>query len=315
MSESELPLVSIVAACRNSAEYLPEMIQSVLGQDYPRLELFIQDGGSCDGTLEILQRYPVRWASEPDHGISQALNRAIEAARGEIIGFTCSDDKLLPGAVNAAVEAFQTHPGTVMAYGDCYLTREDGRPYKLWKSRPFDLDHLFWECYIPFQAAYVRRQVLLEVGGFDETMRLAQDYDLWMRLGGRYPPESLQYVPRALGSYRMRFNSAGWANLREAAECHQRAVAGFFAEPAAVAKLASGRNKALAGALLMIANACALANDRKPAWQYYVQALRQFPALVFTKFGVGAFLYTIMGPRVWRLHKGLQQRSMIAEGR
>jgi glycosyltransferase involved in cell wall biosynthesis len=315
MSAIELPLVSIVAACRNSAEYLPEMIQSVLGQDYPRLELFIQDGGSRDGTLEILQRYPVRWASEPDHGISQALNRAIEAARGEIIGFTCSDDKLQPGAVNAAVEAFQTHPGTVMVYGNCYMTTKDGRPYRLWRSRSFDLDHLFWECYIPFQTAYVRRQALLEVGGFDETMRVAQDYDLWMRLGGRYPAESLRYVPTALGSYHVRFSSEGWTNLREAANCHQRAIAGFFADPLAVARLKSGRKRALAGGLLMMAGLCALANDRRTAWQHYLRALRQYPALVFTKFGVGAFLYTIMGPRVWRLHKGLQQRSVIAEGR
>ena len=315
MSESELPWVSIVAASRNSAEYLPEMIQSVLGQDYPRLELFIQDGGSRDGTLEILQRYPVRWASEPDHGISQALNRAIEAARGEIIGFTSSDDKLQPGAVNAAVEAFRTHPGTVMVYGDCYLTGEDRRAHKLWRSQPFDLDQLFWEFYIPFQATYVRRQVFLEVGGFDETMRVAQDYDLWMRLGGRFSAESLRYVPAALGSYHMRFSSTGWTHLREAAECQQRAVAGFFAEPGAVAKLASGKNRALAGALLMMATACALANDKKPAWQYYVQALRQFPALVFTKFGVGAILYTIMGPRVWRLYKRLQWHGTIADGR
>ena len=311
MSENKLPRVTIVASSLNSARYLPEMIESVLVQDYPNLELFIQDGGSQDGTLELLQHYPIRWASEPDKGISQALNRAIQAAHGEIIGFTSSDDKLQAGAVAIAVETFQAYPKTVLVYGDCYLSNESGRPYKLWKSRPFDLDQLFWGDYIPFQTTYVRRQALLDVGGFDETMRAGQDIDLWVRLGGLYPAESFQYVSKVLGNYRYRFNSFGGKNFHETALSNEKTSESFFNNPLTVTKLKKGKNRALAGANLTSAFFLALSNNKKSAWKYIIRALRLYPALVFTKGGLSTILYTIAGPQLWRSYKMLQQRRKI----
>ena len=314
MSENSLPLVTIVASSLNSARYLPEMIESVLAQEYPNFELFIQDGGSRDGTLEILRRYPIRWASEPDSGISQALNRAIQAAHGEIIGFTSCDDRLQVGAVAIAVEAFRVHPEAVMVYGDCYLSREDGRPYKLWKSRPFELDQLFWGDYIPFQTAYVRRQALLDVGAFDETMRAGQDIDLWVRLGGLYPAESFQYVSKVLGNYRYRFNSFGGVNFHETAMSNEKTSESFFNNPLTVTKLNKGKNRALAGARLTSAFFLALSNDKKSAWKYIIRALRLYPSLVFTKGGLSTILYTVAGPQLWRFYKMRQQRRNIENG-
>jgi glycosyltransferase involved in cell wall biosynthesis len=290
------------------------MIESVLSQDYPRFELFIQDGGSQDGTLDILQHYPVRWACEPDNGISQALNRAIQAARGEIIGFIFSDDRLQPGAVAAAVEAFRARPGTVMVYGDCYITREDRQPYKLWKSRPFDLDQLFWENFIPNQTVYVRREALQEVGGFDETMQQNMDHDLWIRLATHYPVESFQYVPNYMGSYWMRFNSVGWSDFRELAKCLQRTSERFFANPLAVAKLKKGKDRAFTGVLLMRAGYFALAGEKRLAWELYQQAIKSDPAMIFNKFGIGPLLKILMKPRVWRYFKKLQQMNVLLPG-
>ena len=313
MQENSLPLVSIVACCLNSERYLPRMIESVLEQNYPQLELFIQDGGSRDGSLEIIQRYPVRWASEKDQGISQALNRAISASQGEIIGFTGSDDKLQPGAVSAAAEAFTVFPETVMVYGDCLLTNEDGIAYKYWKSRPLNMDRLFWENFIPFQTVYLYRQALLEVGGFDETMRMAQDYDLWVRLGAHYPAERFRYIPKVLGSYQMRFNSAGWSNLRDTALGHQKTARVFLENPSAVAKLKKGKAKAGAGACIMTAGLYALTKDKKSAWSFYFKALRQYPGLICTKHGVSVLLKMVIPQRAWRFYKKRQQHKRVVE--
>jgi glycosyltransferase involved in cell wall biosynthesis len=312
--ENNLPLVTIVASSLESVHYLPEMIESVLAQDYSRFELFIQDGGSQDGTLDVLQRYPVRWASEPDTGISQALNRAIQAARGEIIGFIYSDDRLQPGAVTAVVEAFRARPETVMVYGDCYLTRDDRRPYKLWKSRPFDLDQLFWENFIPNQTVYVRREALLEVGGFDETMRQSMDHDLWIRLATHYSADAFQYVPNCLGSYWIRFNSVGMTDFREMAKCLQRTSERFFANPLAVAKLKKGKDRAYTGVLLMRAGYYALAGEKSLAWKLYQQAIKSNPTMIFTKFGIGPLLRILMKPRVWRFLKKLQRMNALSPG-
>src|SRR5688572_1037654 len=101
---AELPLVSIVTPSLNQGRYLDEAIRSVQGQDYPRLEHVVVDGGSTDETLDVLRRHPhLRWVSEPDGGQSDAVNKGFRLARGEIFGWLNADDYYLPGAVAAAV--------------------------------------------------------------------------------------------------------------------------------------------------------------------------------------------------------------------
>src|SRR5438874_5098463 len=162
MAKDELPQVDIVSASFNSAQHLPRMIESVLQQDYPKVSLFVQDGGSTDETLKILRRYDIQWASESDSGISQALNRAIRATHGDIIGFTSSDDLLTLGAVSTSVEVFRKNPDAVMVYGDCNLLDTKGQVFRLWKSKGFDLDLLFWDNFIPFQTVFIRRKTISE---------------------------------------------------------------------------------------------------------------------------------------------------------
>ena len=313
MSKNYLPQVNIIAACFNSAQYLPDMIESVLSQDYQRVELFIQDGGSTDGSIDILRRYPIQWASEADNGISQALNRAINATQGEIIGITGTDDLLQPGAITEAVEIFKRKPKTVMVYGDCYIMDFKGKVFELWESRPFDLDWLFWEDYIPIQTAYVRRQAICELGGFDESLKLVQDWDMWFRLGARFPAECFEYIPRVQGCYRRYYNSAGMGNLQESAKCIVKVMAKFFGDPANVALLRKGKKRAMAGGLLNLSANYLFAGQRLFAWKSYIQAVQIYPRLLFMRKGILALPLLIAGAKLWRLHKRVEEVRGLAK--
>jgi glycosyltransferase involved in cell wall biosynthesis len=305
MSENYSPQVDIICPSYNSARYLPEMIESVLHQDYPKAELFIQDGGSTDGTIDILRRYPIRWNREADNGISQALNRAIRATRGEIIGFTSTDDVVQPGAIAAAVDAFRRNSEVVMVYGDCYMIDPKGRVFNLWESRAFDLDKLFWGDYIPYQTVYVKRQAIYTVGAFDESLKLAQDWDMWLRFGACFPSRCFEYIPRAQGSYRIAYDSAGWSNMREAANCHDKVLSKFFDDRAKVAQLRD-REKALAGGLFGLVTLHILAGQKALAWKGYFRAAQFYPRLLLTRNGIVKLVQIVGGVGLWRVHKKVQ---------
>jgi len=311
MAKNGLPQVDIICACRNSPRYLPEMIESVLNQDYPRVELFVQDGASTDGTIDILRRYPIRWASVADNGISQALNRAIEATQGEVIGITNTDDLLQPGAVSAAAEIFKTNPQVVMVYGDCYQIDLEGRPFKVWKSMPFDLDWLFWECYIPGQTVYIRREAIRGTGGFDETLKLVQDLDLWLRLGSQYPAASIEYIPRIQGSYRVVPNSAGLGNPRDSASCILRVMSKFLDDSAKVACLKKGKSRAFAGISLQLVVSYLMAGERWLACKTYLQAVRSYPPLLLMNKGMLTLPQLIAGDGLRRAYRRIEQKFWV----
>ena len=126
----DFPLVSILTPSFNQAPYLEETIQSVLLQDHPRLEYIIVDGGSTDGSIEVIKKYEHKlawWVSEKDKGQTDAINKGFARASGEILAWINSDDTYEPGAVSAAVKYLQEHPNVGMVYGDCNFINEAGR--------------------------------------------------------------------------------------------------------------------------------------------------------------------------------------------
>jgi glycosyltransferase involved in cell wall biosynthesis len=310
--------VDLICACFNGARYVEDLIRSVLAQDYPHVRLFVQDGGSTDGTLDILRKHPISWASAPDSGISQALNRAIQATEGDIVGITCADDLVTPGAVRAAVEAFEQTPHVVMVYGDCAQLDEDGRRFKRWSSQPFDLDWLFWDCYVPGQTVYLRREVLEALGGLDESLALVQDFDLWVRIAARYGSERIQYLPRVQGAYRVRPTSAGLVDPLRSIDCARRVVAKFFASPG-VARLRFGPEKARAGILLQIVVSYLMARERQLAWDTYRQAVSCCPSLIFTTKGVLTVPQLVAGDGLRRAFRRFEQMlapmTLFGQGR
>lgn len=200
---TDLPLVSIVTPSLNQGRFIEETVRSVLGQDYPRVEYLVVDGGSTDGTLDVLRRLDgdLRWISEPDRGQAAAINKGFRLASGEILGWLNSDDTYEAGAVSTAVEHLRRHPDDAMVYGDAtHVDEEDKEIGPCAYVGPFDLDRLVHESdYIVQPAAFFRRSAFEAVGGLDESLHWAMDYDLWLKLARRFP---IAYLPRKLARYR-----------------------------------------------------------------------------------------------------------------
>jgi len=202
------PLVSIITPSYNQAHFIEETIQSVLGQTYPHIEYLIVDGGSMDGSREIIERYarqyPERmpwWVSERDRGQTDAINKGFARARGEILAWLNSDDTYLPNAVAEAVDFLQAHPEAGMVYGDANLTDERGNVLGPFPARQTDLRRLRRGfVHIPQQASFFRASLWRQVGPLDHSFYFAMDYDLWVRLARRAP---LVYHPRLWATFRL----------------------------------------------------------------------------------------------------------------
>lgn len=198
------PLVSIVTPSFNQAAFLEETIQSVLSQDYPRLEYLIVDGGSTDGSLEILQRYADRlawWVSEPDRGQTDAINKGFARARGEVLAWLNSDDTYLPHAVSQAVAALERNPDVGLVYGDANLIDEESQIIGKFPARQTDYRRLRQGfVHIPQQTAFFRADLWTQVGPLDASFFFAMDYDLWVRLARI---SRLVYLPETWANFRL----------------------------------------------------------------------------------------------------------------
>lgn len=204
MKSLEQPLVSIITPSYNQANFLEETIRSVLDQGYPNLEYIIVDGGSTDGSLEIIQKYADRlawWVSEPDQGQTDAINKGFSQAKGEILAWLNSDDTYLPAAVAEAVGYLQAHPEIGTVYGDANLIDDEGNVIGRFPAKQTDNRRLMrGYVHIPQQATFFRAELWRKVGPLDPTFFFAMDYDLWVRLSQHAP---LKYYSRLWANFRL----------------------------------------------------------------------------------------------------------------
>lgn len=180
------PLVSIVTPSYNQAEYLEQTICSVLAQDYSPIEYLVIDGGSTDGSLEIIKNHQSRidyWVSEEDQGQTEAINKGFSNANGEIFAWLNSDDTYQPGAVGEAVNYLEQNPDTGLVYGDLNYIDDKGKVIGQFNARQATLRRLQRGAVnIPQPAAFWRSALWHRVGPLDPDCYFAMDYDLWLRL-------------------------------------------------------------------------------------------------------------------------------------
>ncbi len=180
----EQPLVSIVTPSFQHAAFLRQCVESVLSQDYPRIEYAVFDGGSTDGSVEILRGYGERfhWESGPDGGQTHAINKGLRRARGQILAYLNSDDFLLPGAVSAVVKAWRLQPSVDVFYGKAHWADETGGFTSPYATRTFEAEAFRGDCFICQPACFWRRGTLERFGFFDERFQFAMDYEYWQRI-------------------------------------------------------------------------------------------------------------------------------------
>lgn len=180
-----LPRITIITPSFQQAVFLEQTIQSVMAQDYPNLEFFVIDGGSTDGSVEIIRRYAAHinwWVSEKDNGQSDAINKGLQRAGGDIITWLNSDDLLLPNALHTVVELFDKHPqawvvhGKTRLFGEGFPTTEKGAP------NPCPEALYLAKLPFPQPSAFFRREALQAVGLIDTSLHYGMDYDLFLRM-------------------------------------------------------------------------------------------------------------------------------------
>ena len=208
----DLPLVSVVTPSYNQAQFLDQTIRSVLSQTYPRVEYIILDGGSTDQSVEIIKGYADQiafWVSEPDRGQSDAINKGLRRSRGEIVAWLNSDDRYHPWTVQRAVDALLENPRAGMVHGHHRFIDEDGKVIQdtladTDRSR-FDLERLLSaRDFINQPTVFIRRSALEQVGLLRDDLHYAMDYELWIRLGKRFP---VAFVNGIQADYRLHTHS------------------------------------------------------------------------------------------------------------
>lgn len=198
-----LPKISVVTPSYNQAKYIRATIDSVLSQNYPNLEYFVIDGGSSDGTIDILKSYgkKIRWISEKDHGQTDAINKGLRLSHGEIMAYLNSDDIYLPGTLQRVGEYYaKTHADWIT--GDCLVIDDQGRPFKAnWLIAGYK--RLLMQLYsrttlmiadsmLPQPSTFWSRRAYQQIGEFNSNYHYVMDYDYWLRLSKFYHPHDLK---------------------------------------------------------------------------------------------------------------------------
>ena len=274
-----LPLVSIITPSFNQAAFLEQTLCSVLDQDYPHIEYWVIDGGSTDNSVEIIKQYAPRlagWVSEKDRGQADGINKGFAKATGEIIGWLNSDDLYYPGAIKAAVEAFQQRPDASFVFSDVESIDEHGNAFNLMHYGDWKLADLMTFKIIGQPGVFMRREVLEQTGYLDLSYNYLLDVQLWQRMAAIAEP---QYIPEKLwAAARIHSDAKNVAHAQDfGAEAFR--LAKWLCEDERFYPLSSKLfNKIWAGAHRLNAFYLVEAGQYNPALRSYAKMLRLAPS-------------------------------------
>ena len=225
--------------------FLEAALRSALEQDHERVEVIVVDGGSTDGSVDVIRRYEDRlawWTSEPDSGQAAALNKGFARARGDVLGWLASDDTLLPGAIGRVVAELRREPEALLVYGEALFVDEDGGELFPLEPRAFDADEMRRRCenFVVQPGSLFTRRAWELAGPLDEDAHYLFDFEFALRVGQHGP---VRTIPDRLATYRVHPESkSGGASLMKARD-YERFAERYLADNAdgrASAYLAAG---------------------------------------------------------------------------
>lgn len=272
------PKVSIVTPSFNQATFLEKTILSVIGQDYPNLEYFVVDGGSTDGSLEIIQKYSNQiqwWVSEKDSGQAEAINKGFSHASGEIIAWVNSDDFYLPGAITQAVQALGENPSAAFVFGEVQVLNENGETINILKYGDWGLKELMSFHIIGQPAVFMRREALLRAGMLDTQYHFLLDHQLWLRLASA---AEIRYVPQLWAGAHYHAGSKNAARGVEFGREAHRILAWMETDPALAPLLAAHERRIRSGAERLDAFYLFDAQDYRASLRAYWRSIKLHPA-------------------------------------
>jgi hypothetical protein len=233
------PLISIVTPSYNQSEFLEETIRSVLLQGYPNLEYRVMDGGSTDGSLEIIQRYEkwiTQWVSEPDGGQAAAINKGWSLSTGEIVAYLNSDDLYQDGALAHVAMSLDSNPESKVLFGDCKIIERDGTMMGIKRPSNYTGTTLLLGRSLPQPAVFLRRQVLQDVGYLAPSLHYALDWAYFLKVLWHYPAEFSLYIPHTLAMSRQ-YNETKSSTGRSRRTDERRKVLASYFEDGTISKI------------------------------------------------------------------------------
>jgi len=225
-AESDLPVISVIVPSFQQGRYLERTLLSILRQGYPKTEIIVVDGGSTDGTVEILKRYDSQlasWCSERDAGQADALNKGLARATGDIVGWQNSDDMYLPGAFFAAAAAFRRDPTLDLLHGNILVIDGQDRPLEEWRFVPLHRKALSCQWNVLSNQSVFWRRASPRLGSFDPGFRFCMDYDFFER--AVTAGAKTRFLPVFLGAVRMHAETKT-SRMREIGAVEERLIRG-----------------------------------------------------------------------------------------
>lgn len=278
------PLVSIVIPTFNGAAYLHDSIESILKQDYPRLELIVLDDGSSDETPQILEQFSGKfyWESHQNMGQSATLNKGWQHSKGEILAYLSADDLLTPSAVSQAVVYLQENPDTPVVYGNYELIDQDGSSIRTVQAPDFDYQRLIAEIEVqPGPGAFFRREVFDRTSGWDTSLKQTPDFDFWLKAGilGDF-----LHVDETWAKFRVHNKSQTHAEAspEKADEC-VRVIDNFYGLPDLPSQVIQLKSRALATAHTVSARSHIRSGRFRSALKHLYQAFKNNQGILFSK--------------------------------
>lgn len=297
--EEKLPLVSVVTPSYNKGAFIEETILSVKNQTYPRVEHIIIDGGSSDNTLDVIKKYEgaynMQWVSEPDNGQSDAINKGWKMAKGEILGWLNSDDTYMPWAIETAVKFLTDHPDVSVVYGDCNWVDECSEVTGRRQARKFALKEMLCRGnMVPQPAAFLRREIIDEVGYLDTNLHFAMDFDLWIRIGLEF---KVEHIPQFLANFRLCPRTKSMDEAYKFAPEHLYILDKIFADPKLPKEVRALRRRAYSVVHFRFGADYFSQRQIKPARKHLVKAIKLYPQNLVNPWVAGCLVTSFPGGR------------------